>query len=417
MNNKAIDYDVVIIGAGPSGSVAATLLHNKGYRVHVVEKQQFPRFTIGESLLPQCMMFLEEAGMLDDVHAAAEELGFQYKNGAAFVRRDERSNFDFREKFSPGWGTTYQVQRAKFDHLLIQHAERKGVTVAWGHAITSADMSGDLPVLGAEDPEGKPYQLRARFVLDASGFARILPRMLGLDRPSNFPSRTSLFTHVHDNIAEGEEFDRNKIRITVHPEHTDVWYWMIPFGGNRTSTGVVARSEFYAGYPEDRVERLKAIIGEEPSQNHLLRNAEFVMPPREIAGYASDVSALWGKGFALLGNAGEFLDPVFSSGVTIAMKSASLSAAALDRQFRGEKVDWEEDFAIPLRKGVDCFRVFVEAWYDGRFQDIIFAPRQSVEVREMICSILAGYAWDENNPFVKDSARRMNTLAELCRSQ
>ncbi|MGQ9427305.1 NAD(P)/FAD-dependent oxidoreductase [Gilvimarinus sp. F26214L] len=416
MNESAVDFDVVVIGAGPSGSVAATMLHNKGYRVHIVERQHFPRFSIGESLLPQCMMFLEEAGMLEDVHSQAEELGFQFKDGASFVRRDETTDFDFREKFTPGWGTTYQVQRANFDNLLARHAEKKGISIAWGHSITSADMSGELPVLGATDEDGNAYQLRARFVLDASGFGRILPRLLDLDRPSTFPSRTSLFAHVQDNITD-PDFDRNKIRITVHPEHKDVWYWLIPFGGGRCSTGVVAPSEFFEGLQGEGNELLKSILDQDPSLRDLLSRAEFRMDARKIAGYASNVSTLWGNGFALLGNAGEFLDPVFSSGVTIAMKSASLACAALDRQFRGENVDWEEQYAKPLRKGVDCFRVFVDAWYDGRFQDIIFARKQSPEVREMICAILAGYAWDTNNPYVKDSERRMNTLAELCRSQ
>lgn len=416
MNNTAVDFDVVVIGAGPAGSVAATLLNNKGYRVHIVERQHFPRFSIGESLLPQCMAFLEEAGMLDDVRAAADGLGFQYKNGASFVRREEATDFDFRQKCTPGWGTTYQVLRAPFDELLARHAEKRGVTIAWGHEIISADMNGDLPVLGVKDEAGTSYELRPKFVLDASGFGRILPRLLELDRPSEFPSRASLFSHVQDNIA-AEEFDRDKIRITIHPEHKDVWYWLIPFASGRASLGVVGRSDFFVDLPEDPAERLKYVVDQDPSLRQLLRNADYDTPARQITGYASDVSQLWGKGFALLGNAGEFLDPVFSSGVTIAMKSASLACAALDRQFRGEVVDWENDYGKALRTGVDTFRVFVEAWYDGRFQDIIFARRQSPEIREMICAILAGYAWDKQNPYVKESKRRMNTLAELCQSE
>lgn len=414
--SNTVDFDVVVIGAGPAGSVAATLLHNKGYKVHIVERQHFPRFSIGESLLPQCMTFLEEAGMLDEVQAQAESLGFQFKNGASFVRGDESTEFDFRQKFTPGWGTTYQVQRAAFDDLLARQAEKKGVTIAWGHEITSADMSGEQPVLGARDEEGRDYQLTARFVLDASGFGRILPRLLELDRPSDFPSRASLFTHVRDSMNP-EQFDRNKIRITVHPERKDVWYWLIPFASGRSSVGVVAPAEFFEGLAEDPGERLRQVIAQDSSLQALLGDAEFLMPARQITGYASNVSRLWGKGFALLGNAGEFLDPVFSSGVTIAMKSASLACAALDRQFRGETVDWEKDYGEALRAGVDTFRIFVEAWYDGRFQDIIFARKQSPEVREMICSILAGYAWDRQNPYVKESQRRINTLAELCRNE
>jgi len=194
-----------------------------------------------------------------------------------------------------------------------------------------------------------------------------------------------------------------------------VWFWLIPFGNGRCSMGVVARKEFFDDYPEEPLQRLQAIVGEDPTLSNLLRDANYDTPARQITGYASNVSALWGNGFALLGNAGEFLDPVFSSGVTIAMKSASLAVALLDKQFSGEATDWENEYATPLRDGVDAFRIFVEAWYDGRFQDIIFAPNQSTQIREMICSILAGYAWDKNNPYVKDSERRMNTLAEICR--
>ncbi len=409
------DIDVLIVGAGPSGSVAGALLVQKGYRVHIVEKQHFPRFSIGESLLPQCMAFLEEANMLDAVVSSADQLGFQFKNGAAFVRDETYTDFNFSEKFSEGPSTTYQVQRAAFDHLLAQDAEAKGVTIAWGHEITSINIEGEKPVLGARDEDGKEYELQCRYVLDASGFGRILPRLLDLNRPSEFPVRSSLFTHIQDNIAP-DEFDREKIRVTIHPDHKDVWFWLIPFSGGRCSLGVVAKNDFFDAFPENSEERLLTIISQVPSLKKLLRNATFDTDVRQITGYSSDVTSLWGNNFALLGNAGEFLDPVFSSGVTIAMKSASMAAKLLDRQFQGEIIDWETEYGEPLRAGVDAFRVFVEAWYDGRFQDIIFAPKQSPQIREMICAILAGYAWDIKNPYVKDSERRMNTLAELCRT-
>jgi len=418
MNSQASDMsniDVVIIGAGPSGSVAGALLVQKGYRVHIVEKQHFPRFSIGESLLPQCMEFLEEANMIDALHSSADQLEFQFKNGAAFARGETYTDFNFAEKFSEGPTTTYQVRRADFDHLLAQESEKKGVTITWGHEITSINVDGERPVLGARDEDGKDYELQCRYVLDASGFGRVLPRLLDLNRPSKFPVRSSLFTHVEDNMVP-EEFDREKILITIHPDHKDVWFWLIPFSDGRSSFGVVAKNEFFDSLPKDSEERLQTIIAQVPSLKKILRNAKFDTPVRQITGYSSDVTSLWGNNFALLGNAGEFLDPVFSSGVTIAMKSASMVSSLLDRKFKGETIDWEKEYGEPLRAGVDTFRVFVEAWYDGRFQDIIFAPKPTIKIREMICSILAGYAWDIKNPYVKDSERRMNALAEVCQT-
>jgi len=145
-----------------------------------------------------------------------------------------------------------------------------------------------------------------------------------------------------------------------------------------------------------------------------LKNAVWDTPARQIIGYSANVDSLWGKTYALLGNAGEFLDPVFSSGVTSAFKSASLASACLKRQFAGEQVDWQKDYGSPLRAGVDTFRGFVESWYEGGFQQIIFHEQQSPEVREMICAILAGYAWDLKNPYVAETKRRLGVLVELC---
>jgi len=408
---KTEQADVLIIGAGPAGAVAAGLLRKRGVQVLVLEKETFPRFSIGESLLPQSMAYIEEAGML----RAVVEAGFQYKNGAAFSLGGRYTEFDFREKFSPGWGTTYQVQRAQFDDVLIREAARQGAEVRFSHQVLAVDVDGDRPLVTVQAPDGERYQVSAGFLLDASGFGRVLPRLLGLESPSGFPVRSAIFTHVEDRIATGT-FDRNKILISVHPEHVDVWYWTIPFSNGRCSQGVVARKAFLDSYAGDEMTRLRTLVGEEPGLARLLADARWDTPARQIAGYSANVTSLWGKGYALLGNAGEFLDPVFSSGVTIAFKSASLATDCLVRQMDGAAVDWEREFAQPLKAGVDCFRTFVEAWYEGSFQKLIFHAHHSAEIRGKICAVLAGYAWDRDNTFVTDPRRCLNVLEQFCAS-
>ena len=402
--------EILIVGAGPAGSVAAGLLRKQGREVLILEREQFPRFSIGESLLPQSMEYVEAAGMLRDVI----EAGFQYKNGAAFAWGDRYTDFDFREKFSPGWGTTFQVQRASFDKVLADAAERAGAQVRYRHEVVEVDVSdGECPRVMVKSPEGETYAVQARFLLDASGFGRILPRLLKLETPSDFPARGAIFTHVQDNVPPGT-FDRNKIRVTVHPRFPHVWYWTIPFSNGRCSLGVVAHTEFLSQYQGSETDRLRTLVGEDPGLSTLLKDAVWDTPARQIVGYAANVRSLWGQGYALLGNAGEFLDPVFSSGVTIAFKSASLATACIERQFAGETVDWQQDYAVPLKAGVDTFRAFVEAWYAGGFQKIIFHERHTPEIRRMISSILAGYAWDGNNPYVAEAKRRLTVLEELC---
>jgi flavin-dependent dehydrogenase len=406
---------VVIIGAGPAGSIAGALLADKGYAVTIVERSLFPRFSIGESLLPQCMEFIQQAGMLHVVEAA----GFQLKTGAAFLHKDRFANFCFSDKFTAGFNYTYQVQRDRFDTLLAQEAQRKGVEIRWQQNVVAADFSSKKPILTVEEQNHKSYRLRADFVLDASGFGRVLPRLLNLEIPSSFPPREALFTHLEDRIDD-PDYDRNKILITVHPKWNDVWYWLIPFSNGRSSIGVVGEKHRFKASGNNPQEVLKKFFVEETRLSMVLKNALFDTPVQRISGYSSNVRSLHGNGFALLGNAAEFLDPVFSSGVTIAMKSASLAADVLDRQFTGRQVNWQADFAKPLQKGVQTFRVFVRAWYDGSFQDVVFFPHQERtaqlnKIKRMICSVLAGYAWDEKNPYVKNPSLRMKTLVNLCR--
>ncbi|MBB1377109.1 NAD(P)/FAD-dependent oxidoreductase [Pseudoalteromonas sp. SR43-2] len=412
MNNLE-QYDVVVIGAGPSGALASSLLVQKGWRVLVLEQQAFPRFSIGESLLPQCMAYLEDAGLIDTLHNNAAALGFQFKDGAAFHRAGQNTTINFTEKFTKGPGTTYQVKRADFDKLLADKAQEQGVEIRYKHTVVDYCDEPNGASLVVHNEKQQAYRVNARFVLDASGFGRVLPKLLDLELPSNFPVRSAYFSHFKDNISD-TSFDRNKILITVHPQYSDVWYWLIPFSDGTASIGVVAQSERFND--DESSDLLNQFIEQDPYLKTLLAQRELLTPAKNIKGYSANVSKLYGKHFALLGNAGEFLDPVFSSGVTIALKSANLIAPLVDRYLKNEVVDFDAHYAQPLQAGVDCFRTFVTGWYDTRFQDVIFYSEQNTQVREMISAILAGYAWDTNNPFVAQSERRLNVLAQLCQN-
>jgi len=423
--SKSNTFDITIIGAGPSGAIAASLLMQKGWSVCLLEREHFPRFSIGESLLPHCMEMIEQAGMLDALLANADELGFQFKNGAAFHRDGHDCHFDFTKKFSQGPGTTYQVKRAPFDKLLADEAQKQGAEIRYGHSVTAFESSQEGTVLSVDSPDGS-YKINAKFTLDASGFGRVLPRLLKLERDSVLTSRKAIFTHFKDNIGQtsaGKNFDRNKILITVHPTKADVWYWLIPFSDGTSSIGVVGEDHYFDecshadATPEQLSAKLLQYLNEDPNLAGVLAKAEIIAPVRTIGGYSANVSSLHGQNFALLGNAGEFLDPVFSSGVTIAMHSAMLAAEVVDKQLSKQQVDWQQDYTVPLSKGIETFKHFVMSWYDTSLQEVIFFSEEDTEVKPMICSILAGYAWDEKNPYVSNTKRRLNVLAEICQDE
>ncbi|AJI57277.1 pyridine nucleotide-disulfide oxidoreductase family protein [Francisella philomiragia] len=410
MLNNNLKTTVAIIGAGPSGSVAAAILVKKGYDVIIIERQIFPRFSIGESLLPQSMQYFEEADMLDVIKQQAI---FQHKNGAAFNNNIDSISINFNQKFTAGYGDTFQVKRRIFDKALANKAQGLGTKIFYNTEVIHVAEERDNITLTVRNLETqKQYKLEADFVLDASGFGRVLPKLLNLEKPSNFPMRQSYFCHIEDNITD-ESFDRNKILISIHPEHRDIWYWLIPFADGTSSIGVVAKPENFID-SNTNIQNLDSFIKQMPYLANLTSASILRSDVQTIKGYSSNVSKLYGERFALLGNAAEFLDPVFSSGITIAVKSASLAANALDRHLRGIDVDWQKEFVDELYIGINTFREFVSAWYEGSLQDIIFHKNSTKNIKEQIVSILAGYAWDKNNPFVRNPRQGIRALSRLC---
>lgn len=398
--------DVLVIGAGPSGSIVSALLNKQKLKVICVEKEKFPRFVIGESLLPNCMNILREAGFLK----AVESYGFQYKNGAAFSWRDEYRYFDFCDKSSSGDGTTFQVQRAIFDEILINEAIKQGVEVNFNTAVE------DIVFLDkyVEVHLSNNQTIKAKYIVDASGYGRVLPRKLGLEVQSSLSSKKAYFTHIQDNINE-ILYDRNKILITTHPEFRDVWFWLIPFSNGRCSIGVVGE-ESKLNINANNEDTLKHHVYLAPMLKRLLNNASWDTPINTISSYSKDVKQLYGDRYILLGNASEFLDPVFSSGVTIAMVSAKLASQVVAKILKGISVDMQQEYVEPLMFGINTFRTYVEGWYNTKFQDIIYTKQENHIVKRQICSILAGYAWDRDNPYAVKSNEALEALAKICKS-
>jgi len=401
--NLPASCDVTILGAGPAGSSAAALLHQAGFSVVVLEKQHFPRFVIGESLLPRCMDLLTEAGLIEAVRSR----NYIVKRGALFLRGAERCDFNYGVQHTKGWDWTWQVPRADFDKTLADAVAGRGVPFAYGHEVVGVDFSG-VPTVIFVDDTGRRRHIESRFVIDASGYGRVLPRLLSLESPSAFPQRKAVFAHLRgDKRKPGP--DENRIWIACVP--SGAWIWVIPFSNGLTSFGVVGGLEAFEHYPAAEAECLRAVIADPNFAR--LHEAEFALEPRTIGGYACTVSRLHGENFCLVGNATEFLDPVFSSGVTLALESANRAARTLIRQLRGEAVDWESDYASYMKRGIDVFRTYVTSWYDGTLPRIFFTPRADEPVKRMICSVLAGYVWDESNPFVAQHQRKVAQVARL----
>ena len=397
--------DVLIIGAGPAGCAAAAILRQEGLSPVIVEKGTFPRFVIGESLLPRCMALLKETGLYDAVAAR----DYQVKTGAEFLRGDERCSFDFSDQFSDGPGWTWQVPRADFDQTLAREVAATGVPVCFDHTVTAVDFEAS-PRVTVRLPDGRERVVRARYVIDASGYGRVLPRLLDLDVPSALPVRHALFTWVRGDLREPDDLG-GRTWVALHPR--GAWIWVIPFSNGHTSVGVVAQPDFFEGWPEDPTERFLAIVRSELNLSRRLAGASLTFEPILNRGFSIGVKQLHGDAWCLVGNASEFLDPVFSSGVTLALESAVTAARCVARQLRGETVDWDQDYDAHLMHGVEVFRTYVDAWYSGLLPRIFFAPDPPPMVRRQVCSVLSGEAWDRDNPFVARHAAKAEHVAQV----
>ncbi len=406
---KTEKTDVLVIGAGPAGCIAASIVHKNGLKVHVVEKMKFPRFVIGESLLPRVMDHLDETGLLSDVEAA----GFQKKFGAKFVMGDKVCDFNFSDQFTKGWTWTWQVPRAQFDQILANGVAKKGIPVEFEMGVTAIQFNDDeSSVTTVEDANGNKKLIEARYIIDASGYGRVIPNLLGLNKQSSFDPRKTHFTHFRDpHRPEGVE--GNRITVIVHKQET--WIWVIPFSNGVTSVGYVSNPAYFTPFVEEPVERMKAIVADNDFLRERFKDQEMLMTPRTIEGYAITATKFFDKGFVTVGNATEFLDPVFSSGVTFAMESGSTAAKLVSRKLKGETVDFQTEYVDHMMQGINTFRSYVSGWYNGDLHQIFFSENQNPEFKKQICSVLAGYVWDLENPFVKKHEKSLRSLAELLR--
>jgi len=398
--------DVLVIGAGPAGTVAASWLKKQGYEVTILEKEKFPRFQIGESLLPCCMEHLEQAGLLEAVTAK----NFQKKTGAAFMRGEKRCEFLFSEQFTQGWTWTWQVKRADFDLTLAEAAKANGVDVNFECEVLAVNAGNDTQITDYKDIEGKVHQIESRFIIDSSGYGRVLPRLFDLSKPSAFTPRGAVFSHLED-INRTEKTSNN---IFVHSfDDNRSWIWAIPFSDGSTSVGIVSDKEKIVEFAANGGEKYKEFIQNFDDLKGRFANSELKFEPKNILGYSIGVNKMYGDGFVLSGNSTEFLDPIFSSGVTFATASGLLSAKMTHRYLQGENVDWKTDYEDVIQKGIDVFRSYVSGWYSGDFQTIVFTELIDPTIKNQICSVLAGYVWDKSNPFVKKHDTILPTLAKV----
>jgi len=402
--------EVLIIGAGPSGAVASSYLHNNGVKVKVVEKTNFPRIVVGESLIPRVMDHFDEAGLFEHL----DKQGFEKKKGARFIRGKEICVFDFSNKYGEGWDWTWQIPRADFDFEITQVMKRKGVDLEFETEVISVTFEGKKSTTVVKDKNGNLKQIKADFLIDASGYGRVLPRLLDLDEPSKLNPHSAIFSHVKDvNRPEGEE----GTLISFDILETQVWLWVIPFSNGNTSVGIVGPTEFINSLSskQDTKEALENAI--QLSDYYIKRfgNVPFIFEPKKLTNYSAAVKNLYGDGFALTGNSSEFLDPVFSSGVCFATESGMLAAKLAHREIKGESVNWETEYADYMKYGIAVFTTYVREWYTGNLQELFYHQPENPDVKQKICSVLAGYVWDKTNPFVAKHDNLIKNMAHLIR--
>ena len=400
--------DILIIGAGPSGSVAAAYLRQNNINVIVLEKTQFPRIVVGESLIPRSMDHFEETGLLPYL----EKQNFEVKPGARFIRGNEICIFDFSQKFGEGKDWTWQVPRADFDMTLANAIVVKGADLRFNEEVIDVQFEGKNSTTTVKKQNGETYQINAKFLIDASGYGRVLPRLLNIDSPSKLNPHSAIFAHIDDiRRPKGQE----GTQISFDIIETKVWLWVIPFSNGKTSVGIVGPTEYINQLSTDQntTEALQNAIKKSDFYVNRFGDLPFEFDPIWLKNYSAAVTKMFGDGYVLTGNSTEFLDPVFSSGVCFATESGLKAAKLAVKELKGENVDWQKDYEDYMKEGIAVFTTYVQEWYTGNLQELFFHRPENPEVKEKICAVLAGYVWNKENPFVKKHNNVIKNMAHL----
>ena len=385
------DCDVLIVGGGPSGSTAAAWLSRAGRRVMILERDQFPRFHIGESLLSSVNDVLAAIGADDLVRQA----GFPQKWGATFMSGDARVERYADFSVAPGVPApqTWQVSRATFDELLLRHAGASGADVRERHRVVDVFFDNDGVTAIVQGPEDGPHPVRARALVDASGRGSLLSRKFGLRVDEPRLANVAVFSH-YSGVPRQRGIPRRSGDIRIVAREDLGWFWLIPISDELMSVGVVLpRSAFKAFAGLEHRAILERAIAETPAVARLLANARREWPVRVEKDFSFGSRAYAGDRWVLVGDAGSFLDPVFSTGVAIALESGLEGAQAMaDALARGDlSVRQFAKFARRQRQRYLSFRRFVLGFYTPAFRDLFFNEDPPPRMFRSLVTVFAGY--------------------------
>lgn len=379
--------DVLVIGGGPAGSTAATLLAGKGYRVVLLEKAHHPRFHIGESLLPANLPMFERLGVADEMRRIGME-----KWGAEFVSpwHAHRQVFQFGDAWDKSMPHAYQVKRADFDHILIRNAAKRGVQVIEGCRVRDVEFlaRGAGAIVKAEHEDGRSEQWQTRFVVDASGRDTFMANRLKAKHRNPRHNSAAMYAHFEGVTRNAGRAEGNICIFWF--EHG--WFWLIPLQDGVTSIGATVWPYYMKTRREPLPEFFDKTIAQCPALAERLKDARIVTPVEATGNFSYMTDHTHGDNYVLLGDAFAFIDPVFSSGVMLAMQSAVFGAEAIDTCLREpeRRMAALARFDKAVRRGPTEFSWFIYRITSPTMRELFMGPRNILRMKEALLSLLAG---------------------------